>query len=110
MAELRRCLEHAASGHGLLVLLAGEPGIGKTRTANELASHARAAGVEVLWGRCHEGDGAPAYWPWIQVLRACFEACDRSLGSDPDVHRALAAGADDVAQLVPEIRDRFPGL
>src|SRR5262245_18571018 len=110
MAELRRCLARAATGRGLLVLLAGEAGIGKTRIADELATHARTAGVEVLWGRCHEGDGAPAYWPWIQVIRACLAASDGSAGDPEVLHRALVAGADDVAQLVPEIRSRFPGL
>ena len=57
-------------GRGRLVLLVGEPGIGKTRTAEELATYARVRGARVLWGRCHEGEGAPAYWPWVQALRA----------------------------------------
>ena len=42
MAELKAALEDTISGHGRLVMLAGEPGIGKTRTAQELASHAEA--------------------------------------------------------------------
>ncbi|MDX2170265.1 MAG: AAA family ATPase [Deltaproteobacteria bacterium] len=50
-------------------LLAGEPGIGKTRLAEEVAARAAAAGFRVLWGRAWESGGAPAYWPWIQVLR-----------------------------------------
>ncbi len=51
------------------MLLAGEPGIGKTRTAEELARVARERGAQVLVGRCFEGEGAPAFWPWVQVLR-----------------------------------------
>ncbi len=63
-------LAAARDGRGRLVLCAGEPGIGKTRLAQELAAQAAAQGVAVAWGRCAEVEGAPAYWPWRQVLRA----------------------------------------
>ena len=53
------------------VLLAGEPGIGKSRLAEELATRARDRGARVLVGRCWEAGGAPAYWPWVQALRSC---------------------------------------
>ncbi len=59
MGELRAALEDALSGQGRLMMLAGEPGIGKTRTAQELASHAEILGAQVLWGRCYEEEGAP---------------------------------------------------
>jgi class 3 adenylate cyclase len=70
-AELRAALDDAMRGRGRLVMLAGEPGIGKTRLADELATEAALAGAKVAWGRCWEGGGAPAYWPWIQIIRAC---------------------------------------
>src|SRR5687767_14831282 len=54
LALLRTSLEQAIGGEGRIVSLAGEPGIGKTRTAQVLASEAAALGVSVLWGRCHE--------------------------------------------------------
>ncbi|MDQ4021097.1 MAG: AAA family ATPase [Actinomycetota bacterium] len=73
---LRGWLGAACDGAGRLVLCVGEPGIGKTRLAQELAGIALASGTAVAWGRCVEADGAPAYWPWRQVLR--------SLGVDPD--------------------------
>lgn len=69
MAELRAALDDALSGDGRLVMLAGEPGIGKTRIAQELAAVAEGRGVRVLWGRCYEGGGAPPYWPWAQAIR-----------------------------------------
>ncbi len=70
LATLHAALERALGGAGQVVLVAGEPGIGKTRLADELSATARAAGVAVLWGRSWEGGGAPAFWPWVQILRA----------------------------------------
>ena len=65
LAELKSALEDTISGQGRLVMLAGEPGIGKTRTAQELAAHAETLGAQVLWGRCYEEEGTPPYWPWV---------------------------------------------
>ncbi len=48
--------------------LTGEPGIGKSRLAIELASYAEDHGVSIAWGRCSQDDGAPALWPWATVL------------------------------------------
>ncbi|HEY5447470.1 MAG TPA: AAA family ATPase [Polyangia bacterium] len=69
-AEIRAALARAAAGQGGLVLLVGEPGIGKTRLADEASDDARALGFEVVWGRCWEGEAPPAYLPWTQVMRA----------------------------------------
>ena len=105
MDELRAALEQALSGRGRLVLLVGEAGIGKTRTAEELVTFARLRKVQVLWGRCYEGDAAPAYWPWIQAIRSYIQ--------DRDAKTLLAemgSGASDLAQLFSEVRDRLPGL
>ena len=70
MAELKSALDDALSGQGRLVMLAGEPGVGKTRTAQELASYANGQGAQVWWGRCYEEEGSPPYWPWIQIVRS----------------------------------------
>ena len=56
LAELTTALEDALSGRGRLVMLVGEPGIGKTRTAQELATVAETRGAQVLWGRCGAAD------------------------------------------------------
>src|SRR6202140_1101294 len=76
LAELISACECGADSDTHLFLISGEPGIGKTRLADELASRAKARGLQVLWGRCWEGGGAPAYWPWIQVVRSFLGALD----------------------------------
>ncbi|GAB2646486.1 ATP-binding protein [Kribbella swartbergensis] len=60
----------------------GEAGIGKTRLAQELAGLALAEGASVAWGRCAETEGAPAYWPWRQVLRSVEVDADQVLAGD----------------------------
>ena len=69
LSALGRAVEHACGCQGGIVMLAGPPGIGKTRTAQQASEHAAAAGMQVLWGRCPEEPGAPPYWPWLQLLR-----------------------------------------
>ncbi|MBI2760883.1 MAG: ATP-binding protein [Chloroflexi bacterium] len=64
LGELIRRLDLARAGRGSVVLVGGEPGIGKTRLAQQLASAAETRGCQVLSGRCWEADsGAPAFWP-----------------------------------------------
>jgi hypothetical protein len=60
---MRAALDHALAGHDRLLLISGEPGIGKSRLADELIGHARRRVASVLVGRCWEAGGAPAYWP-----------------------------------------------
>jgi DNA-binding winged helix-turn-helix (wHTH) protein len=69
LTRLRAALAEARAGHARLVLLVGEPGIGKSRTADEVRAEAVRAGLRSLAGRCYEGEGAPPFWPWLQVLR-----------------------------------------
>ncbi|HLK40565.1 MAG TPA: AAA family ATPase [Polyangiaceae bacterium] len=68
LAGLEQLVEDAARGGGGLRVLVGEPGIGKTRLADEIASRAASRAFTVAWGRACETGGAPAYWPWIEVL------------------------------------------
>jgi len=76
LTTLAARLDDALGGHGSLVTLVGEPGIGKTRTVEELLARAALPADRVLWGRCPEHEGAPAYWPWIQALRGYIERAD----------------------------------
>ena len=105
LAVLRASLDQACTGMGGVALLAGEPGIGKTRLAEELAAEARLRGARVLWGRCYEGEGAPPFWPWIQIIRAYTRE------QDPSALRSeLGPGAADLARIVPEPREVLPEL
>jgi predicted ATPase len=103
IVELSLGLDDAIAGRGRLFLLSGEPGIGKTRLAEEVAIAAISRGMRALWGRCWEGGGAPAYWPWIQIIRACLAEADAEqrtaiLGSE-----AAPQIVQDIAQLLPEL-------
>src|SRR5438046_4438798 len=100
LVELRAGLEDAVTGRGRFFLVVGEAGIGKTRLVEELAREAAERGHLVLWGRCWEGEGAPPYWPWIQVIRASLRTAHAE-GGLPLV--AGGAGAPYLAQLVPEL-------
>ena len=70
LAGLREALDAALAGHGSLVLITGEPGVGKTALVTAFADEAAARGVRTAWSRCAEGEGVPGFWPWTQVLRA----------------------------------------
>ncbi len=72
-------IDEALRGTGSTVLFFGEPGIGKTRLAEEAAGLAERSGAKVLWGRCWEGYGVPAFWPWVQVARACEDGMETAL-------------------------------
>ncbi|HXZ56022.1 MAG TPA: BTAD domain-containing putative transcriptional regulator, partial [Gaiellaceae bacterium] len=105
LGELIAGLEGACGGRGRLFLLVGEPGIGKSRLAEELIAQAEARGTRVLTGRCWEAGGAPAYWPWTQALTALVDE------AEPQGLRAqLARDGAELARLLPELRGRLPDL
>lgn len=90
--------ERMLAGRRQLVLISGEPGIGKTRCAEALADIAENKGALVLWGRCHEEAGAPPYWPWVQILRAYIDTY-----SLEEVRLSMGATSKDIAALIPEL-------
>ena len=98
-------LARAVAGEGRLVLVVGGEGIGKTSLALEVTRLASARACTVLWGQCHETGGAPAYWPWIQILRRYVKTADlETLRED------LGGGAAAVGWITPTLRERCPGL
>ncbi|MEE9324565.1 MAG: protein kinase, partial [Dehalococcoidia bacterium] len=105
MGELKAALEDALSGRGRMVTLVGEPGIGKTRTAQELATYTGLRQAQVLWGRCYEGRGVPPYWPWVQAIRSYVRE------HDPDQLRSeMGTGAADIAEIISDVKERLPDL
>jgi DNA-binding SARP family transcriptional activator len=105
LTALEAALGAALEGRGSVHLIGGEPGIGKSRLADEVSRRARADGARVLWGRCWEAGGAPAYWPWVQALRAHLaETNDEALAAQ------LGSRGSEVSQVLPELRERFPDL
>jgi predicted ATPase len=108
LAALHVRVNEVFRGRGGLVLLAGEPGIGKTRTAEEVARYAQQRGAQALWGCCSEEAGASAFWPWAQILRAGIRTDGQTLPL-----ATLGPGAADMAQLLPELRTQVadrPGV
>jgi len=98
-------LEEAAAGNGGVVLVGGEPGVGKTRLTQELIGRARAAGRRTLLGRAYEVEVSPPYLPIAEVLSAAFDC----LGED-EIRALLGEGAADVAVLAPRVLKLLPGL
>ncbi len=97
LAELAAAIDAATLGEHVLALVAGEPGIGKTRLVNEVTSRVSAT---VLRSACWADDDAPAFWPWRQLLRTLP---DRQAG-DFDMLAALGSGdGSGVAAEVPNL-------
>ncbi len=88
-----------------MLLISGEPGIGKTRLAEEAEVLARGDGMHTLWGRCHEIEGQPPFWAWMQILRAQAQ----TVGAE-QVAREINADTLPLAQLVPELLPHLPSL
>jgi tetratricopeptide (TPR) repeat protein len=105
LAVLRAALHDASAARGRLLFLVGDPGIGKTSLAAELADEATREGAQVLIGRADDGEGASPFWPWVQIVRGYLDQVDTDT-----VRRELGAGAADVADVIPDVRERVPGL
>ncbi len=105
MAGLSAAMDAAIAGHGRVVMLAGEPGIGKTRMAQELAAYAELLGAQVWWGSCHEQQGAPPYWPWVQLIRFYIQRTDPG-----PLATQMGPGAADISEIIPEVLDKLPDL
>jgi class 3 adenylate cyclase/tetratricopeptide (TPR) repeat protein len=105
LARLAGQLDAARAGRGGLAMLVGEPGIGKTRTLEELAARARREDAAVLWGRCFEGEGAAPFAPFAEAF------ADHAEESHPDLlEKVLGRYGPALSVMVPALRARIPTL
>ena len=108
MRLLKEAVDDAIHGQGGLVLLYGEPGIGKTRLTRELGAYARLRGIQVLYGRCptlFRMDGVPPYVLWSEVIR---DYLDNS--SLEQLYRVIGFYPSEVAKLVPELVQKLKAI
>jgi DNA-binding CsgD family transcriptional regulator/tetratricopeptide (TPR) repeat protein len=98
LGELRAALTETLGGSSRAVLITGEPGIGKTALAIRLTGEAEALGAAVGWGRGSEREGAPVFWPWIQIVR------DQLLRPDPGDRRRLERYAAPLYRMMPQLK------
>jgi tetratricopeptide (TPR) repeat protein len=105
LSEARALWRKASAGEGGMLLVSGEPGIGKTRLVRELCTEVHVAGDGVLVGECYAEGGAP-YAPFAQILRRAFRngAGDHLASALPDFVLA------DLLTLAPSLRLRFPDV
>lgn len=87
-------LARVLDGSPALVLLSGEPGIGKTTLLEHLAARVDAVGGHVGWGACWDGDGSPTFWPWHRVLEGFTGLQAAVPGEDPGHFSLFTAVAD----------------
>jgi DNA-binding SARP family transcriptional activator len=106
-AALSVALSRARQGSGSLILIGGEPGIGKTRLAEEAAAEAAGCGMTVLSGHSYEMAGASPYVAFVEILEMALAAAER-----PEVFLAdtLGDAAPEIARLLPRLRRMFPTL
>lgn len=74
LAVVWQAVESALAGHTGLVLVEGEPGVGKTRLVEEVTDAAHRRGAHVVWGNCLEDAGAPSMWPWVRAIGTVLDA------------------------------------
>jgi DNA-binding SARP family transcriptional activator/tetratricopeptide (TPR) repeat protein len=104
LSALTERWERARGGERQIVMISGEPGIGKTRLAAEVAVVAQGDGASVLYGRCDEDLGVP-YQPFVEALRGYAATC-----TDRELAGSLGRYPGELVRLVPEIESRMSGL
>ena len=97
---------HALAGHGGLALVAGEPGVGKSRLVAEIGDEAQAGGMRVLTGHCVEMSGAPPYLPYVEIIEQAISNPRSPLA----LREALGDVAPEIARIVPALRRVFPDI
>jgi eukaryotic-like serine/threonine-protein kinase len=103
LKQLQSAFNGAISGQGALIMVMGEPGIGKTALTEQLATYVTLRGGKTLVGHCYEeGSLSLPYLAFVEAMRSYV------LDRDPeDLRKELGSGATDVARIVSEIREKL---
>jgi class 3 adenylate cyclase/tetratricopeptide (TPR) repeat protein len=103
--QLYSLLDGMRKGKGALALIAGEPGVGKTRLAEEIALEAKRRGYRTLVGRCYDTEAPAPYLPFVELLEAASKDVDR------DTFRmALGDAAGEIAKVMPQLRHLYDDI
>lgn len=98
--QLEALMQQAKAGHGTVVILSGEQGVGKTRLAEEMLWRARAAGMQILYGAAYEQEGHLPYGPFVEVMRDALAG--QALW---EIRQKFGVLVKDLARLLPELAD-----
>ena len=103
---LRRCLDRVQLGSGTVVMISGDPGIGKTRTAGEIAAEASERGFFILSGCCYDRDDSVPFNPFVEILESALAQTPQR----EDFRHMLGDSAGELALLMPQLRRIFSDL
>jgi tetratricopeptide (TPR) repeat protein/predicted Ser/Thr protein kinase len=102
--ELARLLDQMLTGQGGLVVVGGEPGVGKTRLARELMATARSRGCLSLTGHCYEMEGAAPFMPFVELIEQAVRMLPQA------VRAAMGDLAPEIAAMVPSLRRTYSDI
>jgi serine/threonine protein kinase len=103
--ELKRLLGEAQAGRGSMVMIGGEPGIGKTHLTRAILDEAKHRGAVGVVGHCYEMEGSPPYVPFVEMLEYITRMAPRE-----GLRYSLGDDAPEVARLMPELRTMYPDI
>jgi predicted ATPase len=105
-STIRAAIDRAVTGHGSIVMLAGEPGVGKTRLAMEMAEYASRVGFRYLVGHCYEREDRFPFLPFAEIIESNLAEA----ASLDDFRRRMGENAAELAQIAPSLRRVFPDI
>jgi hypothetical protein len=105
-SAIRAAIDRALTGQGSVVMLAGGPGVGKTRLAMEMAEYASRVGFRYLVGHCYEREERHPFLPFAEILESNLAEAP----SLDDFRRRMGANAAELAQIAPSLRRVFPDI
>jgi tetratricopeptide (TPR) repeat protein len=103
---IRAAIDRALGGHGSLIMLAGGPGVGKTRLAKEMADYAWRVGFRCTVGHCYERDEPFPFLPFVEIIESNLAQA----ASLDGFRRVIGENAAELAQMAPSLRRVFPDI